>query len=756
MTSDHSSLLTSLQHLDLFEPHQLTKVEAILSETPDPPTAIRQLVRHGYLTPFQANLVNQGKAAQIIVGPYVLLERLGSGGMGDVFQARHRHIRTRTAALKVIRADRAQTNVGSLAARFEREPEIIAMLSHPNIVKVFDAGRDRDQFYLVMEHLEGTDLQQLARDKPLPIETACRYIAQAARGLEHLDERGMVHRDIKPANLFITADGTVKILDLGLALLRSIRSGEETVDELTGPGRVGTPVYWSPEQALHSHAVDIRADIYSLGRTFYYALTGKAPSADHAPFQLREVRKTRPDLPGDVFDILAKMTERDPHRRYASPREVVRALGRGRGPATKSRRRVAVIAGGIALSLIAVLAMAVWVRSWLSGPPVDPGRVAVLDKAGDKAMEKKPPIDPVVVPGKKPVLPAEDPPRDPIKAPPVKPIDPLPVGDLGQSRVLTQHTRQICSVAFVPGKAQAVSCTMDEMIWWDLKNNQVLKRKTTGFESPFAQPPKFLDNDFPVQPEPQTDEAKLAVHAALGALLVEPEGKWVLVGGMTSLTVWSFEPWGRRLLFTRKHCGVIGASIDMTADRRYALHGNYDNLVRLYDLTKGEELPHALPGSMGRFSRDGQRVLTAARGLTPRENTPLQLFEFATGQPIKNFGGHRTGVEAIALSPDGKHAVSVGVREKEPVLWSLETYEEVRRFTGHTGNVLALCFSSDGKQLLTASEDKTARLWRVADGTEINIFTRHSKAVHAVAFSPDDAYALTGGADQMVGIWQLK
>lgn len=761
MASDSTSLLTSLQQLDLFEPHQLTKVESILSETPDPPTAIRQLVRHGFLTPFQANLVNQGKAGQMVVGPYVLLERLGSGGMGDVFQARHRHIRTRTAALKVVRADR-QTDVSSLAARFQREPEIIAMLSHPNIVKVFDAGRDRDQFYLVMEHLEGTDLQQLAKNKPLPVETARQYIAQAARGLEHLDERGMVHRDIKPANLFITKDGTVKILDLGLALLRSTAPDEDTVDELTGPGRVGTPIYWSPEQALNSHNVDVRADIYSLGRTFAYALTGKPPSADHAPFQFAELRKVRPDLPRDVFDILAKMTERDANRRYASPRDLVRALGRG--AATKSRLpwRVA-LGAGVALALVAILATAGWIRSRLAGP-ADPGGVAAINNPVNKPEDKKPPVGPVVLPVKDPPakepLP-KDPPKDPpakdppAKDPPAKPIDPLPVGDLGKTRVLTQHTGTIYSVAVVPGKAQAVSCSMDEIIWWDLKSNFVLKRKSSGFEPPSPKP-KFSDNDFPVQAELKTADEILAERSPFGAVQVEPEGKWALFGGMNSVSVWQFEPWGRRLIFTRKHCGVIGASIDLSADRRYVLHGNYDNLVKLYDLKTGQELSYALPGSLGRFSRDGKKVLTAVRGQTPRENTPLHLFEFETGQPIQAFGGHRTGVEAIAFSPDGKHVASVGVRDKEPVLWNLETYEEVRRFTGHTGNVFALCFSSDGKQLLTGSEDKTARLWNVADGSEIDRFTRHSKAVHAVAFSPNDTYALTGGADQMMGVWQLK
>src|SRR5262249_53049416 len=228
----------------------------------DPWGLAREVLRRGWLTPYQIHQLFLGRGQTVLLGPYVQLERLGAGGMGQVFKARHAGL-DRVVALKVIRKDRLSDP--DLARRFLREIRAIGQLSHPNIVLAYDAAEAGGTFFLAMEYIEGTDLKRLVSKRgPLPIEQACDYVRQAALGLQHAHERGLVHRDIKPSNLLLAKGETVKIADLGLARLYV---GSEPVDDstLTQEGMaMGTPDFMAPEQAEESHRVDIRGDIYSL------------------------------------------------------------------------------------------------------------------------------------------------------------------------------------------------------------------------------------------------------------------------------------------------------------------------------------------------------------------------------------------------------------------------------------------------------------------------------------------------------------
>ncbi len=203
--------------------------------------------------------------------------------MGDVYKARHRKME-RTVALKVI--NRGLVRKAEAIDRFHREVKAAAQLSHPNIVTAYDADQAGDFHFMVMEYVDGVDLSQTVKDRgALPVAEACDYIRQAAIGLQHAHERGMVHRDIKPHNLMVTADGTVKILDFGLASLAPKRLPDaDTVEargDLTAAGAImGTPDFISPEQADDARQADIRSDIYSLGATLYYLLSGRVPFAD--------------------------------------------------------------------------------------------------------------------------------------------------------------------------------------------------------------------------------------------------------------------------------------------------------------------------------------------------------------------------------------------------------------------------------------------------------------------------------------------
>jgi serine/threonine protein kinase len=267
------------------------------------------------------------------LGQYELLEKLGEGGMGSVYKARHKIMR-QIVALKVIHQGRLDQQ--SALTRFLREIQALARLDHPHIVRAQYADRVGDTHFLVMEFVPGVNLTDLVRSQgPLPIALACDYIRQSALGLQHAHEQGLVHRDIKPSNLLLTPEGMVKILDLGLALLQCEGAG----DELTATGQVmGTFDYMAPEQWDDTHAVDIRADVYSLGCTLYFLLTGRPPffgpefssqirkMKAHASAPPPPLRQFRPDVPPVLEAVLERMLAKDPQQRQSDPAEVAADL----------------------------------------------------------------------------------------------------------------------------------------------------------------------------------------------------------------------------------------------------------------------------------------------------------------------------------------------------------------------------------------------------------------------------------------------
>ncbi len=276
---------------------------------------------------------------------YRIVEVLGQGGMGTVYKAQHR-LMERLVALKVI--DRGLTGNPAVVERFRREVKAAAQLIHPNIVHAYDAEQALDTHFLVMEFVEGTTLARLVEQQgPLSVAQACDYVRQAALGLQRAFENGMIHRDIKPHNLMRTPQGVVKILDFGLARLMSETNSpppqtEDAVRDdavavrLTQVGMVmGTADFMAPEQAEDAHAADIRADIYSLGCTLYFLLSGQAPFLEgtvlgklkaHRTRQPRPLSDFRKDVPPALLRILERMTAKQPEQRYQTPAQVAEAL----------------------------------------------------------------------------------------------------------------------------------------------------------------------------------------------------------------------------------------------------------------------------------------------------------------------------------------------------------------------------------------------------------------------------------------------
>ncbi len=290
-----------------------------------------ELVRQKKLTRFQAEEVSKGKGKSLTLGNYVLMEKIGAGGMGQVFKARHRRM-NRLVAVKLLPS--AMTKNKEAIARFEREVQAAAKLRHTNIVAADDADEANGVHFLVMELVEGSDLSALVKKKgPVSIEKAVNYIVQAAKGLEFAHKKGVIHRDIKPANLLLDREGTIKILDMGLA---RIHGGAGAQAELTATGAVmGTVDYMAPEQALSTKTADARADIYSLGCSLFYVLTGKATYDGetlmakllaHRDQPIPDLRAVCPEVPYELDAIFKKMVAKRVEDRYQSMHEVIVAL----------------------------------------------------------------------------------------------------------------------------------------------------------------------------------------------------------------------------------------------------------------------------------------------------------------------------------------------------------------------------------------------------------------------------------------------
>jgi eukaryotic-like serine/threonine-protein kinase len=302
----------------ILRPEELRALEALRGRVRSPSELLRVVLKRGWLTAYQAQELFAGRGPELLLGEFVVLEKLGEGSTSRVFKARNQST-GQVVALKVLRQE-------GTVDRLHREFWAGSRLAHPNILQTHGSGQVGETHFLIVEYAPGRTLAQLLLDQgPLPVGRACDYARQASLGLSHALERGLVHRDVKPSNLLLMAGtGQVKVLDLGIACLEGARVMA-----------AGTPDYVAPEQVFDPGRADTRSDVYALGCTLYHLLTGAPPFPGgsqeekllrHRHEEPRPVERLRPELSGELGGVIRTMMSKSPDQRLSAPAAVASAL----------------------------------------------------------------------------------------------------------------------------------------------------------------------------------------------------------------------------------------------------------------------------------------------------------------------------------------------------------------------------------------------------------------------------------------------
>ncbi|HUG89861.1 MAG TPA: serine/threonine-protein kinase [Planctomycetaceae bacterium] len=720
-----------------------------------------------------------GRGGSAAEGPpaireYRLLERLGRGGMGTVYKAVHTRL-DKVVALKLLPAERLGS--AEARARFEREMRAVGRCNHPNIVQAFDAGQADGRFFLAMEFVDGIDLSRLVRTLgPLPPADACEIVRQTSLGLEHVERHGLVHRDIKPSNLMLSRDGTVKILDLGVARWhddRGVRSpdpaqavdaeaptvtaeADDTATNLTAAGQVvGTARYMAPEQWENTQAVDIRSDIYGLGGTLSHLLGGrpadarlepgagaKTPAA-RRPAAVPDLRCEHPEITRELEEVISRMTARSPEERFATPAELHTAIE----PFTAGSD------------------LAALVRRALDGEAASAGAQAeLLVQAG--------PIRPQVAAGRQ-------------TSGRRRKIAVAVVASL-----LLAGFALVLVLASIAGSLRVTTPTQREMNEWRAAEQSPTGgthgRTTAADAFRESHDGRALENwlwQMETAPRPgpvwsiawSRDGSRLALpagtrveirNAATGerASAIEPHA------GVVVAVTWS--PHGDRLAAVvsdhtiqvwddRGAAGPVLAghtsfvtALEWHPDGTRLASTGADGTARLWnaDATPGPVLGTPLDGSL-----DFGRYLTALAwhpdggSIAVGGNDGRVRLWPAGGESADSVASFDAPVRSLAWTGDGSTLIAAAGDDVH--LWRMAgTPQHLKSLTGHRGRVTALAVS--GSRLATAGDDGAVRVW-TAGGESQLVLEEHGGPIAAVVWSRDGRRLAVGVETGCAWLWDL-
>jgi WD40 repeat protein/serine/threonine protein kinase len=713
------------------------------------------------------------------IGPYKLLQEIGEGGMGTVWMAEQQEPVRRLVALKVIKAGMDSAQV---IARFEAERQALALMDHPNIAKVLDAGTigsepqpteprptgsgeanplpigrgsaigapGSGRPFFVMELVKGTPITKYCDEHRLTPRQRLELFVPVCQAIQHAHQKGIIHRDVKPSNVLVAPyDGkpVVKVIDFGVAKATGQRLTERTL--FTGFGAVvGTLEYMSPEQAeLNNQDIDTRSDIYSLGVLLYELLTGTTPlnreRLQNAPFteMLRLIREEEPPRPStrlsssETLPAIAAARQTEPAKLTKLVRGeldwiVMKAL-------EKERNRRFEMASAFAAD----------VERYLKDQPVQACPASAMYRFRKLARRHKA----ALVTGSVIALAML-----------------VSLAGLATSTVVIGREQQETEKALdaeIQAKGQLQKALERERDLLYLHRIALAHRIWLGNNPGRAE--QLLDECPPNRRRWEWHYLKRLCHSELFTFRTEGEGK----GGFeavafsgdgrqlaaadteTGLTVWDLQG-GQEIPAWRKPIKIL-SSVAASADGRYLAAGNgYTSSggeLWVWDAATGKELVHLKAHTSQilnlAFSPDGKRIATASYDHT------VKTWDAATGKELWALpAAGQWWYRCVAFSPDGKHLATAGPWNVLK-LWDAESGQEVHTFGGHTQAVVCVAFSPDGKYLVSAGIDRTAKVWDLEQRKELVTYSGHAGEVHALAFSPDSKRVASGSHDQTVRIW---
>ncbi|HSZ55688.1 MAG TPA: protein kinase, partial [Tepidisphaeraceae bacterium] len=706
-----------------------------------------------------------------------ILEKMGEGGMGVVYKAEQREPVRRIVALKVIKLG---MDTREVVARFEAERQALALMNHPNVAKVFEAGMtDTGRPFFAMEHVPGVSLTQYCDNNKLTTRERLELFIPICHAVQHAHQKGIIHRDLKPSNLLVTLfDGkpVPKVIDFGIAKATNQQLTQQTLYTQTG-SLIGTPEYMSPEQAQTSGLdVDTRTDVYSLGVIMYELLTGALPF-DHETLHragpdgmAKMIREEEPDKPSTKLAVLHRTPTPKPNAPSADElarlrRSDWRTLQRElRGDLDwivlkameKDRTHRYETASALAADIVRYLKD----EPVLAGPPSTLYRIVKFARRNRGWFTAASAVAIALIVGFTVALVGfiratkanSELNKEFVREQAALNIAQKERAEAQQQRAEADRQRVNAQLALAAGTlAQADALDLAGR-WVDAGARysdaygayQRLGRPTLDAELGLwahysAAPPPLLT---------------FGSGGAFHSIALSRDGRLALTGsddrGAPGLKLWDIQN-GTELRSFAGHNGAVHC-VALSADGRKALSGSEDKTLRLWDVQSGESI-RIFPAQSGAvscvaFSPDQTTAISGG------EDGLLKVWNLDTGDLIRTFGGGNQNILSVAFSPDGTLVLSGGA-DKTLKLWNAKAGELLRTFTGHTSWISSVAFSPDGAKALSGSDDQTVRLWDVQSGSEIRAFRGHNRRVSSVAFSPDGKRALSASDDATVKLWNV-
>jgi WD40 repeat protein/serine/threonine protein kinase len=648
------------------------------------------------------------------LGQYRLLEKLGQGGMGTVYRARHVKL-DRVVALKVLPKHRMSDD--RAVSRFEREMKAVGRLDHPNIVRATDAGELDGTPFLVMEYVDGWDLGELVRHLgPLPIGDACVLIRHAAVGLQAAHEHGMVHRDIKPSNLMLTRAGELKVLDLGLARLQA---DQPVGEEMTATGQaIGTADYMAPEQASDSHTVDIRADIYSLGCTLYKLLSGQAPFSGlqyrtnlekmlaHVQKPVPPIQDHRGDVPEELVAVLDCMLAKDPAARYADPSEVADALA----PFCP------------ACDLPGLLARA--------------EETAKVRAGADKLLGSTDEFPSSALAG---THPSHAPQPLAVRPPTRRHWKPLAIAAvvagfalLGVVLTLTNRYGTLVVETEDPNVQIAVKQRGKLVEILNAESGWAIRLKSGEYEVEMQSgKDRFeIERDNVTVKRGEDVRVRITLKRPPATDEESPRGK---PGEASKAVLVKVEPEPRELKPGEplSGCALVARPAELPGVKSWTL----------------ETVGHRSRVLCVTYSPGGKWIASAG------DDGSIRLFSAGTGQLVRILVGHAGSVSALSWSPDGQILASAGSEDKTIRFWNAEAGQLLRTSRLQADNLEVVPWSPDGKKLAYGAPGLQIGLWDVEGNRPARSF---GNVEGWLAWSPDGKTLAAAARDGKINLWDVE